>query len=69
MLPNSRMNALFTATAKATEEAIVNALLGAETMTGADDYRVYNLPVDRVRTIMTKYGRPLSNVTLPRSTP
>ena len=59
MLPNERVSALFTATVQATEEAIVNAMLGAETMTGANDRRVYALPVDRLRTVMAKYGRPL----------
>jgi D-aminopeptidase len=59
MLPNERVSALFTATVQATEEAIVNAMLGAETMTGANDRRVYALPVDRLRTAMAKYGRPL----------
>jgi D-aminopeptidase len=59
MLPNARMNALFTATVQATETAIVNALLGAETMTGINDYTVYAMPVDRVRAIMAKYGRAL----------
>jgi D-aminopeptidase len=59
MLANERMNALFTATVQATEEAIVNAMLGAETMTGANDRRVYALPLDRLRQVMTKYGRPL----------
>jgi len=57
MMPNARMNPLFYATVQATEEAIVNALLGANTMTGADDYRVYALPVDRLKAIMKKYGR------------
>jgi L-aminopeptidase/D-esterase-like protein len=57
MLPNGSMNGLFAATVQATEEAIVNALLGAETMTGADDARVYALPVDRLKAIMRKYGR------------
>jgi D-aminopeptidase len=59
MLPNARLNALFTATVHATEAAIVNALLAAETMTGANDLRVHAMPLDRVRAIMTKYGRPL----------
>ena len=59
MLPNARLNALFFATVQATEEAIVNALLGAETMTGADDLRVYALPVDRLKAAMSKYGRAL----------
>ena len=57
MLPNARMNALFGATIQATEEAIVNALLAAETMTGADDLRIFALPHDRLLSIMAKYGR------------
>lgn len=57
MIPNARMNALFYATVQATEEAIVNALLAAETMTGANDVRVNAMPLDRVRSIMAKYGR------------
>jgi D-aminopeptidase len=60
MLPNSRINPIFYATVQATEEAIVNAMLAAETMTGADYFRVHELPVDRLRTVMTKYGRPLA---------
>ena len=59
MLPNPRLNPLFHATVQATEEAIINALLAAETMTGADDFRVFALPQDRLRTAMAKYGRPL----------
>jgi D-aminopeptidase len=59
MLPNGALGGMFLATAQATEEAIVNALLAAETMTGADDTRVYALPLDQLRTIMAKYGRPL----------
>ena len=57
MLPNARMNALFTATVQATEEAIVNALLAAETMTGANDVRVFALPRDRLLAAMRKYNR------------
>ena len=57
MLPNARMNGLFYATAQATEEAIVNALLAATTMTGADDYRVHALPRDRLVSALRKYGR------------
>ena len=57
MVPNPRMNSLFYATVQATEEAIVNAMLAAETMTGADDYRVFALPVDRLRATMKKFGR------------
>ena len=57
MLPNARMNSLFYATVQATEEAILNALLAAETMTGADELRVYALPRDRLTAAMRKYGR------------
>ena len=57
MLANAKISPLFTATAQATEEAIANAMLAAETMTGANDFRVYALPVDRLKTIMKKYGR------------
>ncbi len=57
MLPNARINPLFYATVQATEEAIVNAMLAAETMTGADDLRVHALPHDRLLAAMRKYGR------------
>src|SRR6059036_614286 len=49
MLPNERITPLFEATVQATEEAIINALLAAETMTGADDLKVTALPHDRLR--------------------
>ncbi len=57
MLPNARVNPLFYATVQATEAAILNAMLAAETMTGADDLRVYALPHDRLLAAMRKYGR------------
>jgi D-aminopeptidase len=57
MLPNARINPLFSATVQATEEAILNAMLAAETMTGADDVRVFALPVDRLTAALRKYGR------------
>ena len=57
MLPNDRITPLFQATAWATEAAITNALLAAETMTGADNLRVFAMPVDRMLAIMRKYGR------------
>jgi L-aminopeptidase/D-esterase-like protein len=60
MLPNSRINPLFYATVQATEEAIINAMLAAETMTGADELRVHALPVDRLRAVMSQYGRALA---------
>jgi D-aminopeptidase len=57
MVPNDRISPIFQATAQATEAAITNALLAAETMTGADDVRVYAMPVDRMLAAMKKYGR------------
>jgi L-aminopeptidase/D-esterase-like protein len=57
MFPNDRMNALFIATIDATEEAVVNAMLAAPTMTGADGIRVFGLPGDRVMAALKKYGR------------
>jgi len=57
MLANPRISPLFTATTQATEAAIVNAMLAAETMTGANDLRVFALPVDRLKAAMKKYGR------------
>ena len=57
MLTNDRISPLFQATAQATEAAITNALLAAETTTGANDLRVYAMPVDRMLAAMRKYGR------------
>jgi D-aminopeptidase len=57
MLPNDRMNPLFEATVQATEEAIVNALVAAETMVGADNHKVIALPHDRLKEVPRKYNR------------
>jgi D-aminopeptidase len=57
MLQDERIDPVYEATVQATEEAIINALLAARTMTGADDLRVSALPHDRVRSILQKYGR------------
>jgi L-aminopeptidase/D-esterase-like protein len=57
MLPNERIDPLFLAVVEATEEAIVNALVAAETMTGADGNTVYAIPHDRLREVMRKYNR------------
>lgn len=57
MLPNAMMNSLFYASVQATEEAILNAMLAAETMTGADGLRVHAVPHERVLAAMKKYGR------------
>ena len=57
MLPNDRMDALFEATVQATEEAVVNALVAARTMTGAEGHTVEALPHDRLREVLKKYNR------------
>ncbi len=57
MLSNARISPLFEATMQATEEAIVNAMLAAPTMTGINYNRVFGLPADRVVGAMRKYGR------------
>jgi D-aminopeptidase len=57
MLPNDRMDALFEATVQATEEAVVNALVAAKTMTGADGHVVEALPHDKLRDVLKKYNR------------
>jgi D-aminopeptidase len=57
IVPNDAMDALFEATVQATEEAIVNAMVAAETMTGADGHRVEHLPHDRLQTALKKYNR------------
>ncbi len=57
MLPNGRMNPLFLATVNATEEAIVNAIVAAKTMTGADGYTSVALPHDQIGEILKKFQR------------
>lgn len=57
MLPNERIDPLFRATVNATEEAIANALVAAETMTGINGNTVYAIPHDRLREILKKYNR------------
>ncbi|MSU23208.1 MAG: S58 family peptidase [Opitutus sp.] len=56
MLPNDRINPLFNATVNATEEAIVNALIAAETMTGINGNIVHALPHDRLMTILRRHN-------------
>ena len=52
--PNNALNALFRGAVEATEEAIVNAMVAATTMTGADGLRVQELPHDKVRVLFTE---------------
>ena len=57
VLANGRLDPLFAATVEATEEAIVNALVAAETMTGANGVTVHALPHDRLRDVLRRYNR------------
>lgn len=52
--PNNALNELFRGTVQATEEAIVNAMVAAETAIGADGLRVQGLPHDRVRELFSQ---------------
>ena len=55
MLPNDRISFLFEATAQATEEAIINAMLAAQDMVGINDLRMPALPEARVRELMQRF--------------
>jgi D-aminopeptidase len=57
MLPNQELDPIFLATVQATEEAIVNAMVAAETMKGINDFEVIALPHDRLREVLKKYNR------------
>jgi len=57
MLSNEEINPFFGATVQATEEAILNAMLAAQTMTGADGFRVHSLPHDRLVEVMRRHHR------------
>src|SRR6266478_9778952 len=57
MLPNDQLNPLFLATVQATEEAVINAMVAAETMTGINDHTVIALPHDKLREVLKKYNR------------
>ena len=57
MLGEDRIDPVYEATVQATEEAIINAMLAAKTMRGADGYVVPALPHDRLKEVLRKYGR------------
>lgn len=57
MLSNQHISPLFEAVVQATEEAIVNALLAAQTMQGINNNTVHALPHDRLLQVLAKYGR------------
>ena len=57
MLANVYLSDLLAAAIEATEAAIVNALLAAETMVGRDGIVAHGLDPARVLEIMARYGR------------
>ncbi len=57
MLSNNAINGLFAATADATEEAILNAMVAARDMVGANGLRVPALPHARVVELLRQHGR------------
>ncbi len=57
MLPNGHMDSIFLATVQATEEAVINAMVAADTMTGINNHTVIGLPHDRLREVLRKYNR------------
>jgi len=57
MLANEQLNPIFLATVQATEEAVINAMVAAETMTGANDLTVIALPHDKLQEVLKKYNR------------
>jgi len=57
MVSNDTMDPLFEATAHATEEAVINAMIAAETMKGRDDYTFSAIPHDRLKEVLKKYKR------------
>jgi L-aminopeptidase/D-esterase-like protein len=57
MVPNDSLDPLFGATVQATEEAVVNAMVAADDMTGIDDHHVTALSHDKLREVLSKYNR------------
>ena len=57
MLPNDDMSPLFLATVQATEEAVINSMIAAETMTGINGKTVIALPHDKLQEVLRKYNR------------
>ena len=56
-LGNGDIDQLFMATVEATEEAVIDAMLMAETMTGRDGNTAVALPADELLALMKQYGR------------
>jgi L-aminopeptidase/D-esterase-like protein len=50
-------NPVFAAVVQATEEAIVNAIIAADSMAGIDNHHVTSLSHDQLRAVLKKYNR------------
>src|SRR5882672_5751388 len=57
MIPNEKIDTIFAATVNATEEAIVNAMVAADTMTGIENHKVVALDHEKLRAVLKKYNR------------
>ncbi|HEY6388823.1 MAG TPA: P1 family peptidase [Candidatus Acidoferrum sp.] len=57
MLPNDLIEKVFASTVQATEEAVINAMVAAETMIGIENHKVIALPHDKLREVLKKYNR------------
>jgi D-aminopeptidase len=57
MLPNDSLDPIFLATVQATEEAVINAMIAADTMKGINGHEVIALPHDRLREVLKKHGQ------------
>jgi D-aminopeptidase len=60
-IDNDAMDALFTATIRATEEAIINALLAATEVTGPGNYTATKLPADKLVDALNNYNPMTTN--------
>ncbi len=57
MVVNSRLSSLFEAVIEATEEAVINSMTMATTMTGRDGRTMHAIPLDRLKKVIKQYGR------------
>jgi D-aminopeptidase len=57
VIRNNDLDLLFEAVIEATEEAIINSLFAAETLTGFENTKVEALPIDKTIEILKKYNR------------
>ena len=61
-MDNESLNPLFEATVQATEEAVVNSMIAAKTMTGINGNTVYAIPHDKLINALAKYNRLKTNI-------